>query len=75
MPILEIRLTRNVYFWHEQSPLCPQCNVTVSGLESYSPHSSVEVREVKLPLYGVEGQQAVLQCIYNSLQPVYSVKW
>jgi len=45
------------------------------GLESYSPHSSVEVREVKLPLYGVEGQQAVLQCIYNSLQPVYSVKW
>ena len=49
--------------------------MTVSGLESYSPHSSVEVREVKLPLYGVEGQQAVLQCIYNSLQPVYSVKW
>ena len=40
-----------------------------------SPYSPVEVTEVKLPLYGVEGKQVVLRCVYNSLQPVYSVKW
>ena len=40
-----------------------------------SPYSPVEVTEVKVPLYGVEGKQVVLRCVYNSLQPVYSVKW
>ena len=51
----------------------------LSGLDSISPHlapySPVEVTEVKVPLYGVEGKQVVLRCVYNSLQPVYSVKW
>ena len=40
-----------------------------------SPYSPVEVTEVKVPLYGVEGKQVVLRCVYNSPQPVYSVKW
>ena len=46
-----------------------------SGLDSFSHFSPVEVTAVKLPLYGVEGGEAELQCVYNSVQPVYSVKW
>ena len=46
-----------------------------SGLDSLSQFSPVEVTAVKLPLYGVEGGEAELRCVYNSVQPVYSVKW
>ena len=38
-------------------------------------YSPVEVQSVKLPLYGMYGGAAALECHYTSVQPVYSVKW
>ena len=45
------------------------------GLDSLNNYSPVEIRHVKLPLYGVYGGTAMLQCQYSSVIPVYSVKW
>jgi len=45
------------------------------GLNSMSYYSPVEVQSVKLPLYGMYGGAAALECHYTSVQPVYSVKW
>ena len=35
----------------------------------------MEVVGVRLPLYGLYGGGAELQCRYTSVMPVYSVKW
>ena len=45
------------------------------GLDHLNNYSPVEIRDVKLPLYGVYGGTAMLQCQYSSVIPVYSVKW
>merc|ERR1712117_227748 len=45
------------------------------GLDGMSHYSPVVVHGVKLPLYGMYGGGAMLQCQYTSVQPVYSVKW
>ena len=47
----------------------------LSGLDGMSHYSPVVVHGVKLPLYGMYGGGAMLQCQYTSVQPVYSVKW
>ena len=47
----------------------------MSGLDTLSHYSPVEVVGVRLPLYGLYGGGAELQCRYTSVMPVYSVKW
>ena len=46
-----------------------------SALESATAYSPVLVSSVKVPQYGVYGENAKLHCKYTSVQPVYSVKW
>ena len=36
---------------------------------------TVEVSQLTVPQYGVEGGEVVLTCLYTSLHSVYSVKW